>query len=132
MPLGPLGPAPAREYPEPVVAWLSAGRLRAGLALVAVAVFYVVSRHPAKVNLTKLADGLPTWRVLTRRLGRADRQTALWCLDAVGLARIYVDWMIALCDGRVLEDAPPRNFDARALEQIYERSVAPAGGVARG
>jgi phosphonate transport system permease protein len=55
----PLGPAPACEYPEPVVAWLSAGRLRVGLVLVSVAVFYVVSWHLAKVNLTKLADGLP-------------------------------------------------------------------------
>ncbi len=52
-------PAPAREYPEPAVAWLSAGRLRVGLVLVAVAAFYVVSWHLAKVNLAKLADGLP-------------------------------------------------------------------------
>ncbi len=62
----PPGPAPAREYPEPVVAWLSTGRLRVGLVLVSVAAFYVVSWHLAKVNLTKLADGLPrmaSWAV---------------------------------------------------------------------
>jgi ABC-type phosphate/phosphonate transport system ATPase subunit len=75
---------------------------------------------------------LPTLRVLTRRFGRADRQMALWCLDTVGLATDYADRIIALRDGRILEDAPTRNFDARALEQIYERSVAPAGGVAGG
>jgi phosphonate transport system ATP-binding protein len=147
---------------------------------------------------------LPTWRVLTRSFARADRQTALWCLDTVGLldkaytradqlsggqqqrvaiaralaqeatvvladepvasldpesaatvldtlrsvasrgvaviaslhqvglATDYADRIIALRDGRVLEDAPTRAFDARALEQIYERSAAPAGGVARG
>jgi phosphonate transport system ATP-binding protein len=53
-------------------------------------------------------------------------------LHQVGLATDYVDRIIALRDGRVLEDAPTRTFDARALEQIYERSVAPAGGVAGG
>lgn len=51
-------------------------------------------------------------------------------LHQVGLATDYVDRIIALRDGQVLEDAPTRTFDARALEQIYERSVAPAGGVA--
>ena len=62
----PPGPAPAREYPEPVVAWWSTGRLRVGLVLVSVAAFYGVSWHLAKVNLTKLADGLPrmaSWAV---------------------------------------------------------------------
>ncbi len=49
-------------------------------------------------------------------------------LHQVGLATDYADRIIALRDGRVLEDAPTRTFDARALEQIYERSVAPAGG----
>lgn len=48
------------------------------------------------------------------------------------MATDYADRIIALRDGRVLEDAPTRNFDARALEQIYERSVAPAGGGAGG
>jgi len=51
-------------------------------------------------------------------------------LHQVGLATDYVDRIIALRDGQVLEDAPTRTFDARALEQNYERSVAPAGGVA--
>ena len=53
-------------------------------------------------------------------------------LHQVGLATDYADRIIALRDGRVLEDAPTRAFDARALEQIYERSATPAGGVARG
>ena len=56
----------------------------------------------------------------------------LWCLDTVGLATDCADRMIASRDGRVLEDGPTRSFDARALEQIYERSVGPAGGVAGG
>ena len=147
---------------------------------------------------------VPTWRVLTRRFVKADRQKALWCLDTVGLldqayrradrlsggqqqrvaiaralaqeatvvladepvasldpesaagvldtlrsvaaqgvaviaslhqvglARDYADRIIALRDGRILDDAPTRSFDARALEQIYERSVATAGGRAGG
>jgi phosphonate transport system ATP-binding protein len=49
-------------------------------------------------------------------------------LHQVGLARDYADRIIALRDGRILDDAPTRSFDARALEQIYERSVVPAGG----
>ena len=147
---------------------------------------------------------VPTWRVLTRRFVKADRQKALWCLDTVGLldqayrradrlsggqqqrvaiaralaqeatvvladepvasldpesaagvldtlrsvaaqgvaviaslhqvglARDYADRIIALRDGRILDDAPTRSFDARALEQIYERSVATAGDRAGG
>ena len=53
-------------------------------------------------------------------------------LHQVGLATDYVDRIIALRDGQVLEDAPTESFDTRALEQIYERSVAPAGGGAGG
>ena len=53
-------------------------------------------------------------------------------LHQVGLARDYADRIIALRDGRILDDAPTRSFDARALEQIYERSVATAGGRAGG
>ena len=53
-------------------------------------------------------------------------------LHQVGLARDYADRIIALRDGRILDDAPTRSFDARALEQIYERSVVPAGGGAGG
>ena len=147
---------------------------------------------------------VPTWRVFTRSVVKADRQKALWCLDTVGLldqayrradrlsggqqqrvaiaralaqeatvvladepvasldpesaagvldtlrsvaaqgvaviaslhqvglARDYADRIIALRDGRILDDAPTRSFDARALEQIYERSVATAGGRAGG
>ena len=53
-------------------------------------------------------------------------------LHQVGLARDYADRIIALRDGRILDDAPTRSFDARALEQIYERSVVTAGGQAGG
>ncbi len=53
-------------------------------------------------------------------------------LHQVGLATDYADRIIALRDGRVLEDAPTRAFDARALEQIYEQGVTPASGVAGG
>src|SRR5262249_34274590 len=53
-------------------------------------------------------------------------------LHQVGLARDYADRIIALRDGRILDDAPTRSFDARALEQIYDRSVATAGGRAGG
>jgi phosphonate transport system ATP-binding protein len=51
-------------------------------------------------------------------------------LHQVGLATDYADRIIALRDGRILEDAPTGTFDARALEQIYERSAAPARGLA--
>jgi phosphonate transport system ATP-binding protein len=53
-------------------------------------------------------------------------------LHQVGLATDYADRIIALRDGRVLEDAPTGAFDARALGQIYERGVTPASGVAGG
>ncbi|HMB32845.1 MAG TPA: phosphonate ABC transporter, partial [Methylomirabilota bacterium] len=53
-------------------------------------------------------------------------------LHQVGLARDYADRIIALRDGRILDDAPTRSFDARALEQIYDRGVVAAGGRASG
>jgi phosphonate transport system ATP-binding protein len=51
-------------------------------------------------------------------------------LHQVGLATDYADRIIALRDGQILEDAPTATFDARALEQIYERSAAPARDLA--
>jgi phosphonate transport system permease protein len=51
--------AGAREYPEPVVAWLSGRRLRFVAVLVLLAAFYSVSWHLAAVDLGKLAAGLP-------------------------------------------------------------------------
>jgi phosphonate transport system permease protein len=54
-----LASSPAREYPEPAIAWLSAGRLRFVGLLVAVGAFYSVSWHLARVDLGKLAAGLP-------------------------------------------------------------------------
>jgi phosphonate transport system permease protein len=50
---------PAREYPEPAVPWLSAGRARFLLAAVAVAAFYSVAWHLARVDPGKLLTGLP-------------------------------------------------------------------------
>lgn len=55
-----------RDYPEPVVSWLSAGRVRFVLILLAVAAFYVVSWHLARVDPGKLLTGLPkmaSWAV---------------------------------------------------------------------
>ena len=54
-----LAPAAARGYPEPVVRWLSAGRLRFVVILLAITAFYVVSWKLAHVDLGKLATGLP-------------------------------------------------------------------------
>jgi len=55
-----------REYPEPAVSWHSARRLRFLLILIALAAFYSASWHLARVDLGKLASGLPkmgTWAV---------------------------------------------------------------------
>src|ERR1700675_1921230 len=51
--------AGARDYPEPVVAWLSGRRLRFVVVLVLLAAFYSVSWRLAGVDLGKLAAGLP-------------------------------------------------------------------------
>ena len=61
-----LDSVPIREYPEPAAAWLSPHRLRVALALIGLVAFYVVSWQLAKVNLAKLATGLPkmaSWAV---------------------------------------------------------------------
>src|SRR5215467_1740550 len=61
-----LDSVPIREYPEPAAAWLSPHRLRVALALVGLVAFYVASWQLAKVNLAKLATGLPkmaSWAV---------------------------------------------------------------------
>src|SRR5215467_3414799 len=54
-----LDSVPIREYPEAAAAWLSPHRLRVALALIGLVAFYVVSWQLAKVNLAKLATGLP-------------------------------------------------------------------------
>ena len=43
-------------------------------------------------------------------------------LHQVHLARAYADRIVALRDGRVVEDAPAASVDARALEVIYGRN----------
>lgn len=54
-----LAAVPVREYPEPAVPWLSASRARFLLAALAVAAFYSVSWHLARVEPGKLLTGLP-------------------------------------------------------------------------
>lgn len=50
---------PAREYAEPPVSWLSAGRLRFLLVVAGLAAFYTLSWHLARVDPAKLWTGLP-------------------------------------------------------------------------
>jgi phosphonate transport system ATP-binding protein len=45
-------------------------------------------------------------------------------LHQVHLARAYADRIVALRDGRIVEDAPAGQLDGRSIEQIYERSGA--------
>jgi len=43
-------------------------------------------------------------------------------LHQVHLARVYADRIVALRDGRIVEDAPVSQLDAKTIEQIYERN----------
>src|SRR6266566_1221347 len=43
-------------------------------------------------------------------------------LHQVHLARAYADRIVALRDGRIVEDAPASRLDASTIEQIYERT----------
>jgi phosphonate transport system ATP-binding protein len=43
-------------------------------------------------------------------------------LHQVHLARAYADRIVALRDGRIVEDAPASQLDAKTIEQIYERN----------
>jgi phosphonate transport system ATP-binding protein len=49
-------------------------------------------------------------------------------LHQVHLATAYADRILALRAGRVVEDAPASDVDARAIEQIYERNGHGATG----
>ena len=51
--------AGARDYPEPVVSWLAGGRARFIVAMLALAAFYSVCWHLARVDPGKLLTGLP-------------------------------------------------------------------------
>jgi phosphonate transport system ATP-binding protein len=42
-------------------------------------------------------------------------------LHQVHLARAHADRIVALRDGRIVEDTPASRLDTRAIEQIYER-----------
>jgi phosphonate transport system ATP-binding protein len=48
-------------------------------------------------------------------------------LHQVHLARAFADRILALRDGRIVEDAPAERLDVRAIEQIYERAASGAG-----
>jgi phosphonate transport system permease protein len=54
-----LAPAAVRQYPEPVAPWLSLGRVRFVVAVAALAAFYVVCWHLARVDPGRLLTGLP-------------------------------------------------------------------------
>jgi phosphonate transport system ATP-binding protein len=43
-------------------------------------------------------------------------------LHQVHLARAYADRIVALREGRIVEDVPAARLDARSIEQIYERN----------
>ncbi len=43
-------------------------------------------------------------------------------LHQVHLARAYADRIVALRDGRIVEDTPASRLDAKTIEQIYERN----------
>ena len=48
-------------------------------------------------------------------------------LHQVHLAREYADRILALRDGRIVQDAPAGRLDVRAIEQIYERAGERSG-----
>ena len=48
--------------------------------------------------------------------------TVVASLHQVHLARAYADRIVALRDGRIVEDVAASRLDARTIEQIYERS----------
>ena len=43
-------------------------------------------------------------------------------LHQVHLARAYADRIVALRDGRIVEDVPASRLDTRTLDEIYERN----------
>jgi phosphonate transport system ATP-binding protein len=47
-------------------------------------------------------------------------------LHQVSLAMAYADRVVALRDGRVVEDAPVGRLDERAIAEIYERAAGPS------
>jgi len=87
-----MAQAAGREYPEPIVARLSASRLRFIAFLLAVAAFYAVSWHLARVDLGKLATGLPkmaSWAVKAWPPATAELPVLLWRLaETVAMAAI--------------------------------------------
>jgi phosphonate transport system permease protein len=90
--------APPREYPEPAGRWLAPGRWRFLAVVVVVAAFYATCWNLARVDLGKLATGLPrmaswagkAWPPATDELGvlllRAAETVAMAALGTTGAA----------------------------------------------
>lgn len=73
--------------------------------------------HHADRNVPRLCTLLPP---SGGRLGHAVRRTGVAVVASlVDLAATYADRIIALRAGHVVEDAPARRLDERALELIY-------------
>jgi len=108
--------------------------------------FNLIRRLTAMQNVLvgRLAQA-PTWRVVTRRFARADRQLALGCLDTVGLLerawaradrlsggqqqRVAIARALAQEATVILADEPVASLDPESAATVLEslRSVAATG-----
>lgn len=81
-----------REYPEPVVSWLSPRRLKFVAALVALAAFYTACWHLARVDPGKLLSGLPrmaSWAAKSWPPATDDLPVLLWrAAETVAMAAL--------------------------------------------
>ena len=71
--------------------------------------------NPSNFDFTEAADGC------LRAVASAG-VAVVASLHQVHLAVAYADRILALRAGRLVEDAPVADVDARAIEQIYERN----------
>ena len=67
--------------------------------------------------LAALAD--PTRMEILRELNRTDRLTVLVTLHQVDYALRYCDRVVALKEGRIVYDGPPKTLDRDRLIDIY-------------